>query len=651
MRSMTIIQKLRNGCVALIALGLSLSAQAVTYYWDGTSTTANADGGAGPWNTTTNNWNDAATGGAAATWPSTGTDNKAVFGGVAGTVTIIAGGVTANSLEFNTANYTVAGGPLTLNGTAPSITNGVTATINVNLTGTEGVTKLGNELLTLGGSNSGLSGTLTIAGATSGNNGGVQIQSTAAFGGITNVVIANGSFINLAGSAVIPSNVTFTVSGAGGISGVIRGGGGNCVINGPVFLSNNTVRVACYAGTSLTFNGPVTAPVSSGRGLIIRVGDNQGVILSNTNNYWEGDTTLSQGSYYFYPGALPATSKLVIGASANGWFESNGSFTRPLGTTTSTGQVDIATGFTAGRIMGLSARGGDLRVNFGGASTNVTWGTTTGFNPGVLGLAGANATGTLTLENPINLNNVLREINVADGSAATDAVISGTLSGTGSSGVNKTGAGTLVLTGTNTYAGATVITNSTGSLQLGNGGTTGTLGGGPVTNNAKLVVNRSNDYNLTNLIAGTGTLLKLGAGTLALSATNTFSGLTTVSNGTLAAGCDLALNAGNALTLSGGTFDAGSFSNALSTLTLSTGTASMMSVNTGTCKLSFTGLSGTGTLVITGKLVPNTLRFGTTSAALTTPQLNLIRANNQKVYLDANGYLLAFPIGTMVRFF
>jgi fibronectin-binding autotransporter adhesin len=652
---MSLLKKLRNGCVALIALGLSLSAQAVSYYWDGTSTTANADGGAGPWNTTSNNWNDAATAGNAVTWPSTGTGNTAVFGGVVGTVTIIAGGVTANSLAFNTANYTVAGGSLTLNGTAPSITNGVVATINVSLTGTEGLTKLGDGTLILSGNNSGLSGTLTIKGATSGNNGGVWVSSTAAFGGITNVVIENKSFLNLDGSAVITSTVPFTVSGGGGAQtppGVIRGGGGNCVINGHVFLADSSVRLACVSGTSLTLNGPVTAPVSSNRGLMIRYAANQGVIFTNTANYWEANTTLSDGSVYFYPGALPASSKLVIAGSANAWFESNGSFTRPLGTT-SAGQVDMAIGFNngAGCIIGLSARGGDLLVNFGGASTNVTWGTTAGFNPRVLGLAGANATGTLTLENPIDLNDALREINVANGSAATDAVISGTLSGTGSSGVNKTGAGTLLLTGTNTYAGLTVITNNTGTLQLGNGGTSGTLGGGPVTNNAKLVVNRSNAYNLTNLIAGTGTLLKLGAGTLTLSAANSFSGLTTISNGTLAAGCNLSLNAGNALTLSGGTFDAGSFSNSLSSLTLSTSTASMISVNTGACTLSFTGLSGTGTLAISGTLGPKTLRFGTDSTALTRDQLNLIRANTRKVYLDGNGYLLMIPDGTMVRFF
>ena len=77
----------------------------------------------------------------------------------------------------------------------------------------------------------------------------------------------------------------------------------------------------------------------------------------------------------------------------------------------------------------------------------------------------------------------------------------------------------------------------------------------------------------------------------------------------------------------------------------------MMSVNTGTCKLSFTGLSGTGTLAITGTMRPQTMRFGTSSTALTLDQLNLIRANTRKVYLDNNGYLMVIPAGTMVCFF
>ena len=54
--------------------------------------------------------------------------------------------------------------------------------------------------------------------------------------------------------------------------------------------------------------------------------------------------------------------------------------------------------------------------------------------------------------------------------------------------------GTLTLTGANNYTGATTI--NAGTLQIGNGGTTGTLGSGNVTiaSGATLEINRSNDY-------------------------------------------------------------------------------------------------------------------------------------------------------------
>jgi autotransporter-associated beta strand protein len=143
-----------------------------------------------------------------------------------------------------------------------------------------------------------------------------------------------------------------------------------------------------------------------------------------------------------------------------------------------------------------------------------------------------------------------------------------------------------------------------------------------------------------------------GSGVLTLTGTNTYSGLTTVNNGTLAVGCDLTLKAGNALTLSGGTFDAGSFSNSLVTLTLSTGSTNILAVNTGTCKLSFSGLSGAGTLTITGTLGPTTLRFGTSSTALTPEQLAQIKtAIGWKIGLDANGYVLAIPPGTQINLY
>jgi filamentous hemagglutinin family protein len=123
-------------------------------------------------------------------------------------------------------------------------------------------------------------------------------------------------------------------------------------------------------------------------------------------------------------------------------------------------------------------------------------------------------------------------------------VLSGTVSGTGSLRVDATG-GTVALTGTNTYANTTI---SGGTLSVGNTAgtsTTGSLGAGTVTNNAALVLWRSNDLTFANNIGGTGTLTKAGAGVATLTGTNTYSGNTSISAGTLIIGDSGTLGSGN----------------------------------------------------------------------------------------------------------
>jgi autotransporter-associated beta strand protein len=128
-----------------------------------------------------------------------------------------------------------------------------------------------------------------------------------------------------------------------------------------------------------------------------------------------------------------------------------------------------------------------------------------------------------------------------DGSAVNWSVgglnTSATFAGNTYNGISftKVGTGTWTWTGTNiTHTGVTTI--SGGTLQIGGGGTTGTLGTGNVTDNATLAFNRSDFITDTNfgIISGAGNLAKRGAGRLVLTKSHTYTGATTVETGTLA---------------------------------------------------------------------------------------------------------------------
>ena len=120
-------------------------------------------------------------------------------------------------------------------------------------------------------------------------------------------------------------------------------------------------------------------------------------------------------------------------------------------------------------------------------------------------------------------------------------------------GLVKEGAGTQILTGNNDYQGTTTI--NLGTLQIGDGGTSGSLGTGDVVNDGVLVFNRSNTYGVGNNISGTGSLeltAQSGAES-SLTGTNTYSGGTTINSGRFRVANDGNLgDTSGALTLNGG---------------------------------------------------------------------------------------------------
>ncbi len=127
-------------------------------------------------------------------------------------------------------------------------------------------------------------------------------------------------------------------------------------------------------------------------------------------------------------------------------------------------------------------------------------------------------------------------------------LMSGTLA------VNQIGAGTTILTANNTYAGSTTI--SAGTLQLGNGGTTGSVTNN-IIDNATLVFNRSDDLTyagiISSTVSGIGTVIKRGGGVLTLTGVNGFNGPTVIEGGTLAISTARNLGTlGNGVTFNGG---------------------------------------------------------------------------------------------------
>ena len=102
----------------------------------------------------------------------------------------------------------------------------------------------------------------------------------------------------------------------------------------------------------------------------------------------------------------------------------------------------------------------------------------------------------------------------------TSVQYSSALSGLGSL-VVRAGSNTVTLTGNNTYTGGTTITS--GTLQLGAGGTIGSIVGN-VTNNGALVFDHSDNVMFGGVISGNGSVTQQGGGVLTLTGPDTYSG-------------------------------------------------------------------------------------------------------------------------------
>ena len=243
---------------------------------------------------------------------------------------------------------------------------------------------------------------------------------------------------------------------------------------------------------------------------------------------WRGDGLLNQWDY----ATANWRSNGIASIYADGAFavfDDTGSNTPSIDITTpvspATVTVNASINYTLGSVSGngkITGIGSLIKTNTGTltllTANDYTGGTT--IKKGTIQVSDGSTSGA-TLGNGGVVNNASLVFDQPDSYDFTNVI-----SGTGN--LTQTGTGTLSLSGNNTYSGTTLI--SAGTLQVGDGNTSGALGTNTVTDNAALTFNRADSVVQSGLITGTGTLTVIG-GTVAVTASNNLTGATTINSG------------------------------------------------------------------------------------------------------------------------
>jgi fibronectin-binding autotransporter adhesin len=569
-----------------------------------------------------------------------------------GATTVSAGTLKAGSATAFSANsaYTVTS-TLDLNGNNNSVgslagsgtvTNS-SATAAILAEGADTTSTTFSGTLTNGGSSIGLtktgSGTLTLTGAntysggTTINAGTLQLGGGGATGSITGNVVDQGALVF---DRSAPLTFAGNVSGAGTLSQIGSGTitlGGTNTYSGVTTVSAGTLQ----AGSATAFSASSAFTVNSTLDLNGH---------SNSVGSLAGGGTVTNNS---------ATAAILTEGADNTSTTFSGSLTNGGSTIglTKTGTGTLTLG-------GANTYSGATTVSAGTLKAGLTtaFSANSAFTVGVsstLDLNGhSNSVGSLAGGGTVTNSSATAAI-LTEGADNTSTTFSGSLSNGGSTiGLTKTGTGTLILTGANTYSGGTTI--SAGTLQIGNGGGSGSITGN-VLDQGTLAFDLNGPLTFAGNVSGPGTLSQIGTGTTTLSGTNTYSGVTTVSAGTLQADSATAFSASSAFTVNA-TLDLNGFSSTVGslagsgTVTDSVVTPVILTTGGNNTSTTFSGTltdgtgslalikNGSGTLTLIGA---NTYSGATTVSAgtLQAGSLTAFSANSAftvNATLDLNGF-------------
>ena len=349
---------------------------------------------------------------------------------------------------------------------------------------------------------------------------------------------AAGSIINLASlpAGGLP-NGTYTLMQ---VTGTLGGSASNFTITGKPSPSRQSFAIAYDTVSTphrvlLQVTGSAAGLVWLGTSTtwdIVTTADWTNAAATSTDVYFDGDnvsfTDLGSAASpvlnaTVQPGSVTVNSANAYTLSGTGAINGSAGLTKSGSGTLTVQTVNGYTGVTAvnGGVLSVATiTNGGVASPIGAASSAAA---NLAFNGGDLQYTGGSA----STDRGATLNAGGGTVEVT--SAATALQLSSAIVGSSGGSLTKAGNGTLVLTGANAYNGGTAI--SGGTLQVGNGGATGVLGTGPITDNSALLVLRTGTITLSNAITGSGSITNNGTGTLVLAGTNTYLGSTTINTG------------------------------------------------------------------------------------------------------------------------
>ena len=319
----------------------------------------------------------------------------------------------------------------------------------------------------------------------------------------------------------------------------------------PVTLGSPGGTMDVALGATLTESG-----VISGVGSLTKVGSGT-LILTGANTY-TGGTIVNSGTLQLGPGGgLASSGSLTVNGGTfdlNGHNQTIGNIlpALPFGVIQVNGGT-LTINQTSGAAFTGSLNGsGALVLNGPSALSFVGANSFTGsitVNAGSLGFQTIGGGNDLAINGgTFSLQSKTMDFGALSGTGGTlsmggsflsfnsntNSLFAGVISDGGPSQFTKLGTGTLTLTGSAVESGSLQVVISAGTLQFGNGGTSGGFALSNITDNAKLIFNRSNSVAYYGTITGSGSVSLSGAGTVSLlSLNNNYTGGTTIASGVL----------------------------------------------------------------------------------------------------------------------